>query len=126
MTTSVFISLHLVFKCAVCLICVYSRVQGDFFFLIIFSMTSVLYRYFSCVVMHSLCLVVSQSSNVCSVDGDVIECIYQTYWHRITVGFNPRRACAARVIVLGLCVCVSVCLSVCPSLFSHYRQRRGL
>ena len=26
---------------------------------------------------------------------------------------NPRRACAARVTVLGLCVCVSVCLSVC-------------
>ena len=35
---------------------------------------------------------------------------------------NPRRACAARVAVLGL----SVCLSVCPSLFSHYRQRRSL
>ena len=26
---------------------------------------------------------------------------------------NPRRACAARVTVLGLSVCVSVCLSVC-------------
>ena len=26
---------------------------------------------------------------------------------------NPRRACAARVMVLLLCVCVSVCLSVC-------------
>ena len=26
--------------------------------------------------------------------------------------FNPRRACAAKVTVLGLCVCVSVCLSV--------------
>ena len=25
--------------------------------------------------------------------------------------FNPRRACAARVTVLGLCLCVSVCLS---------------
>ena len=25
---------------------------------------------------------------------------------------NPRRACAARVTVLGLCVCLSVCLSV--------------
>ena len=25
---------------------------------------------------------------------------------------NPRRACAARVIVLGLCVCQSVCLFV--------------
>ena len=28
---------------------------------------------------------------------------------------NPRRACAARVTVLGLCVCVSVCLCVCLS-----------
>ena len=35
---------------------------------------------------------------------------------------NPRRACAARVTVLGVCVC----LSVCPSLFSQYRQRRSL
>ena len=26
--------------------------------------------------------------------------------------FNPRRACAARVTVVGLCVCVCVCLSV--------------
>ena len=26
---------------------------------------------------------------------------------------NPRRACAARVTVLGLCVCLSVYLSVC-------------
>ena len=31
------------------------------------------------------------------------------------VVINPRRACAARVTVLGLCVCVCVCvcLSVC-------------
>ena len=28
---------------------------------------------------------------------------------------NPRRACAARVTVLGLSVCPSVRLSVCPS-----------
>ena len=26
---------------------------------------------------------------------------------------NPRRACAARVTVLSLCVCLSLCLSVC-------------
>ena len=26
---------------------------------------------------------------------------------------NPRRACAARVIEVGLCVCLFVCLSVC-------------
>ena len=31
---------------------------------------------------------------------------------------NPRRACAARVTVLGS-VCVSVCLSVCLSVKSH-------
>ena len=29
--------------------------------------------------------------------------------------FNPRRACAARVTVVGLCVCLSVCLFVCLS-----------
>ena len=39
---------------------------------------------------------------------------------------NPRRACAARVTVVGLCVCLSVCLSVCRRLFSHYRLRGGL
>ena len=33
---------------------------------------------------------------------------------------NPRRACAARVTVVGVCV------SVCPRLFSHYRLRGGL
>ena len=27
-------------------------------------------------------------------------------------GLNPRRACAARVTVVGLCVCLSVCLFV--------------
>ena len=31
---------------------------------------------------------------------------------------NPRRACAARVTVVG-CVCVSVCLCVCLSVKSH-------
>ena len=35
---------------------------------------------------------------------------------------NPRRACAARVTVVGVCVC----LSVCRRLFSHYRLRGGL
>ena len=37
---------------------------------------------------------------------------------------NPRRACAARVTVLGLSVlsvCPSVCVCVCRHLFSHYR-----
>ena len=32
---------------------------------------------------------------------------------------NPRRACAARVTVLGLSVCLSVCLSVSRRLFWH-------
>ena len=39
---------------------------------------------------------------------------------------NPRRACAARVTVVVLCVCLSVCLFVCQRLFSHYRLRGGL
>ena len=34
---------------------------------------------------------------------------------------NPRRACAARVTVVVLCVCVSVCLH----LFSRYRHQTG-
>ena len=34
---------------------------------------------------------------------------------------NPRRACAARVTVVVLCVCVSVCLSV--RLFVYYYSR---
>ena len=29
---------------------------------------------------------------------------------------NPQRACAARVIVLGLCVCVCVCVCLCVCL----------
>ena len=32
-------------------------------------------------------------------------------WHYNKVVINPRRACAARVIVVVLCVCLSVCLS---------------
>ena len=35
-------------------------------------------------------------------------------------------ACAARVIVVVLCVSLFVCLSVCQQLFSHYRLRGGL
>ena len=34
---------------------------------------------------------------------------------------NPRRACAARVTVVGLCVCVSVCLFVCLSVDDYSR-----
>ena len=32
---------------------------------------------------------------------------------------NPRRACAARVTVVGLSVCLPVCLSVCLSVSQH-------
>ena len=39
---------------------------------------------------------------------------------------NPRRACAARVTVVVLCVRLSVCQSVCPRLFSDYRLQGGL
>jgi len=46
---------------------------------------------------------------------------------------NPWRACAAKVTVLGLCVCACVCVSVCVSvcvcvclhLFSPYRDQAG-
>ena len=42
---------------------------------------------------------------------------------------NPRRACTARVTVLGLSfrpsVCLSVCLSVCYHVFCHYAQQGG-
>ena len=31
--------------------------------------------------------------------------------HDVTSIVNPRRACAARVTVLGLCVCVCVCVT---------------
>ena len=41
--------------------------------------------------------------------------MHMHYWHKNIdcCIINPRRACAARVTVLGrVCVCVSVCLSV--------------
>ena len=38
---------------------------------------------------------------------------------------NPQRACAARVMVLGLYVSLSVCLSVCLHLFSNYRLQHS-
>ena len=42
---------------------------------------------------------------------NLISCLDLT--QRRVLGLNnPRRACAARVAVVGLCVCVSVCLSV--------------
>ena len=62
------------------------------------------------------------------------ESIQLTNWRQIDSGtittivscicavVNPRRACAVRVTVVVLCVC----LSVCQYLFSHYRLRGGL
>ena len=35
-----------------------------------------------------------------------------THTHTYLPIINPRRACAARVTVVGLCVCLSVCLFV--------------
>ena len=35
---------------------------------------------------------------------------------------NPRRACAARVTVLGLSVCVCVCVCVCVSVYLNSRS----
>ena len=34
---------------------------------------------------------------------------------------NPRRACAARVTVLVLCICMSACWSVCPFICDYSR-----
>ena len=48
---------------------------------------------------------------------------YRLLWHSKHTIVNPRRACAARVTVVVLCVCL---LSVCQQLFSHYRLRGGL
>ena len=41
----------------------------------------------------------------------------------IALVINPRRACAARVTVLGLSFRPSVCLSVCYHVFCHYAQQ---
>ena len=40
------------------------------------------------------------------------------YCLRVFIVVNPRRACAARVTVVGS-VCLSVCLSVCVSVTQH-------
>ena len=41
--------------------------------------------------------------------------------HNLSTLINPRRACAARVTVVGLCVCLSVCLFVCLSVGDYSR-----
>ena len=58
-------------------------------------------------------------------DSVFVQEVVSSLWNLI----NPRRACAARVTVLGLSFCLSVCLSVRPSvryhLFWHYAQQGG-
>ena len=41
------------------------------------------------------------------------------YGYHLSI-INPRRACAERVTVVVLCVCVYVCLSVCLSVRTRY------
>ena len=41
--------------------------------------------------------------------------------HGMTIIINPRRACAARVTVVVLCVCVSVCLCVYLCVYDYSR-----
>ena len=44
----------------------------------------------------------------------IVSCMFShAYEHPTSEVVNPRRACAARVTVVGS-VCLSVCLSVCP------------
>ena len=50
----------------------------------------------------------------CTVSGRVLH-IY------LLLLINPRCACAARITVLGLCVCLSVCLSVCLFVYDYSR-----
>ena len=40
-------------------------------------------------------------------NGEILNGVHNTAF------VNPRRACAASVTVVGLCVCVSVCVCVC-------------
>ena len=53
--------------------------------------------------------------------------VYTIYGNGARAFFNPRRrACAARVTVLGSCVCcVCVCPFVCYHVFSDYAQRHN-
>ena len=62
---------------------------------------------------HALCILglnVSSSTHNCECVVHGGNAIYSNDWSII----NPRRACAARVTVLGL----SFCLSVCPPRYS--------
>ena len=50
---------------------------------------------------------------------DIIYGIAACLMHIVPNVINPRRACAARVTVLGLCVSVCVCVSVTQHLTFH-------
>ena len=52
------------------------------------------------------------------MSGKTLEVVVPEAHYALHLG-NPQHACAARVTVLGLCVCVSVCLSVSSNLTSR-------
>ena len=58
-------------------------------------------------ILGSNCYQVTQ----CEVGVSSIQCSRSTVMAHVHSVINPRRACAARVTVLGLSVCLSVCLS---------------
>ena len=72
---------------------------------------------------HKFCVVHSCMWRVCMCAWCVRVCVCgerereeeMLYYHKVTYIVNPRRACAARVTVLRLSVCLCVCLSVCLS-----------
>ena len=72
-----------------------------------------------------LCIRVSQYFRLTLIDGmkemyvvgivgDTLHKVGLTPGRPLSLLINPRRACVARVTVLGLCVCLSVCLLVHP------------
>ena len=91
-------------------------------------------------VHNSLCnlaIINIETTCTCIINIQMYTCMYM-YMYMIYVHvyqysvqmhvINPRRACAARVTVVVLCVsvCLSVCQSVCLRLFSDYRLRGGI
>ena len=67
-----------------------------------------------------------ESANSLPLCGNGCVFMWGAYKHNVVVAMgayihgvliNPRRACAARVTVLGLCVCVCVCYST-----SHFSR----
>ena len=74
-------------------------------------------------IMHSLRMFISVHKGACADFGLTLQTTnlkFPVLWQDIvacpnTTVIHPRRACAARVTVLGLCVCESVSLCVCVS-----------